>query len=285
MSSTASSNTQKARDAKEEIKPWIRRLARFGYMAKGVVYALVGILAFMAAIGVGGKTTGTSGMLKSLAGVPSGNIILWIIGIGLICYIGWVFIKAIKDPTNEGKGAKGIISRVGYMVSGVVYGALALKAINIASSAGSSSGGGGSKQTMSAKLLAQPFGAWIIGAIGVIIIGYGLYEFIGGATQKFLKKFRTGEMDHHEYKVAKNSGTAGLIARGSVLGLIGYFFVQTALTSDASQAKGLDGALSEVASNPFGQWILGVVAAGLILYGVYQIIRGRYEHMSFGKRK
>lgn len=270
-------------EAKEEIKPWIRRLARFGYMAKGVVYILIGVLALMAALGIGGKTTGTTGMLRSLAGIPFGNMLLWIIGIGLVFYICWVLIKAIKDPKNEGTDTKGLIARTGYFISGLIYGALAWNAFKIAGNAGSSSGG--SQQTMSAKLLSQPFGQWIIGAVGLIIIGYGLYELHGGITKKFLNKFRVGEMDRHEKKIASKSGTIGLAARGVVLGLIGYFFIQTAMTANPDKAKGLDGALSEVAQKPFGQWLLGLTALGLVLYGIYQITRGRFEHMSFGKRK
>ncbi|MFG6117116.1 DUF1206 domain-containing protein [Halobacillus sp. MO56] len=268
---------------KEDIKPWVRRLARAGYMAKGLVYALIGVLAFMAAIGVGGKTTGTSGMFRSVAQVPAGNIILWLIGLGLILYIMWVFIKAFKDPQNEGTDAKGLVTRTGYFISGIIYGTIAFKAFKIAVNAGSSSGG--SQDTLSAKLLSQPFGAWILGAIGVITIGYGLYELISGTSQKFLKNFRTIKMSDHEIRIAKNTGTAGLTSRGIVLGIIGFFIVQTAMTHDPSKAKGLDGALAEVSQKPFGQWLLGVVALGLILYGIYQITRGRYEQMMFGKIK
>ncbi len=279
---TTRSASRQAKEAKEEIKPWIRRSARVGYMAKGVVYALVGILAFMAAIGAGGgKTTGTSGMLHSVAKAPFGNILLWLIGIGLIFYIIWVFIKAIKDPKNVGTGAKGIISRIGFFVSGIIYGALAFKAMKIAMHAGS--GGGGSKKTFSAKLLSHSYGPWVIGAVGVIIIGYGIYELYSGLSQSFMDKFLTGEMDDHERKIAKNSGTMGLTARGIVLSMIGFFFIQTAVTHDPDKTRGLDGALSELVQKPFGHWLLGIVAIGLILYGIYQVTRGRYEHMSFGK--
>ncbi|UOQ45936.1 DUF1206 domain-containing protein [Halobacillus salinarum] len=281
MNSTESISS-KASDAKEEIKPWIRRLARVGYMAKGMVYAMVGILALMAAVGTGGKTTGTTGMMRSLATVPFGNLLLWMIGIGLIFYIIWVFIKAIKDPKNEGADAKGLIARTGYFVSGIIYGGLAYQAIKIAMNAGG--GGGGSKQTISTKLLSHPYGPWIIGALGVIIVGYGLFELLTGVSQKFLNQFRVQDMNSHEKKIARNSGTLGLAARGTVLGLVGFFFIQTAVTKNPEDTKGLDGALSEVSQKPFGQWLLGLVALGLILYGVYQVTRGRYEHMSFGKR-
>lgn len=280
MSTTTKKPTSQS-STTEEIKPWIRRLARFGYMAKGFVYVVIGILAFMAAIGVGGKTTDTKGMLISLGSVPFGNLLLWITGIGLIFYIVWVFIKAIKDPKNKGKDVNGLTTRAAYIMSGIIYSGIALNALQIAMQAGS--GSGNTKQTVSAKLLSQPFGQWLVGIIGLVIIGYGLNELYSGATKKFMNKFILGEMDDHEWKIAKNSGRMGLISRGIVLSIIGFFFIQTALTSDPEQTKGLDGALSEIAQKPFGQWLLGIVALGLLLYGVYQITRGRHEHMSFGK--
>ncbi|AZB41945.1 DUF1206 domain-containing protein [Bacillus sp. FJAT-42376] len=271
---------QTSEKAKHDTKPWIRRLGRFGYMAQGLVYGLIGVLAFMAAIGAGGKTTDTKGMLQSLPNMPFGQVLLWIIGIGLIGYCIWGIVKCFSDPEHRGSNAKGIFIRIGYLISAVIYGSIAFTAIKTALNGGSS--GGSSEQSMSAQLLSKPYGQWIIGGIGVIIIGYGVYEFISGYKEKFMTKFKTSEMSMHERKIARNSGKMGLIARGIVLAIVGFFFVQTAVTSDPSQNKGLDGALSELAKQPYGQWLLGAVALGLILYGVYGIIRGRYEHMSYG---
>ncbi|PBB06983.1 DUF1206 domain-containing protein [Salimicrobium humidisoli] len=268
---------------REEIKPLIRRSARIGYMAKGCVYFIVGVLALLAAAGFGGKATGTPGMFQSLARIPLGNILVWLMGLGLFMYIGWVLIKSFLDPKGEGRGAGGLIKRFAYFINAGIYTGLAVQAIGIAVNA--ISGGGGSGNTLSAKLLQQPFGAWILGGIGAGVIGYGIYEITSGLTQRFMKAFLIGDMDYHERKIAKNTGTAGLVSRGTVLGLIGFFFIRTALSHDPGQAKGLDGALSEIASQPFGRWILGFVSAGLILYGIYQITRGRYEHMQFGKKE
>ncbi|SIS39671.1 DUF1206 domain-containing protein [Salimicrobium flavidum] len=270
---------------REEIKPWVRRFARTGYMAKGFVYMVVGILSLMAALGVGGKATGTSGMFRSLALVPLGNILVWLTGIGLFMYIGWALIKAFYDPKGEGKNPKGLVKRSGYLITAIIYTTLATQAIRIAVSAVAGGGGGNSNQTMSARLLEQPFGPWILGGVGAVIIGYGVYELVNGLTRRFMKKFLLTHMDDHEKKIARNAGAAGLTARGIVLGLIGFFFIRTAITHDPNQAKGLDGALSEIASQPHGRWLLGIVALGLVLYGIYQITRGRYEHMQFGKKE
>ncbi|KIL51848.1 DUF1206 domain-containing protein [Jeotgalibacillus soli] len=272
---------KKTSNASQEIKPWIRRFGRFGHMAKGAVYALIGLLAVMAALGIGGETTDTSGALQSLAGMPFGEGLLWVIGIGLIGYIIWDLIKVIKDPENKGHDAKGVITRIGYLVSAVIYGSLAFSAMKLAMNAGG--GSGNSEQTISARLLAQPFGQWIVGMVGLVIIGYGIYELYNGYKERFMKKFNVNEMNQHEKKIARNAGKIGLIARGIVLSMIGFFFMQTAVTANPEESKGLDGALLELIQQPYGGWLLGVVAAGLMLYGIYEIIRGRYAKMNFGK--
>ncbi len=272
-----------AKNKMKEAKPWIRRFGRFGYMAKGVVYGMIGVLAALAAFGPRGDTTGTSGALQSISEMPFGEVVLWIIGIGLIGYIVWDFIKAIKDPENEGTDAKGLIKRTGYFISGIIYANLAFGAIKLASHTGNA-GGGDSEKTISAKLMEQPFGVWLVGIVGAIIIGYGLYELFSGIKEKFMEKFKTYEMNDKELKVARISGKIGLIARGVVLSMVGFFFIETAYTHDPNQSKGLGGALDEMASQPYGQFLLAMIAIGLILYGIYQIIRGRYQHMNFGNK-
>jgi Mn2+/Fe2+ NRAMP family transporter len=272
----------KAKDKIREAKPWVRRFGRFGYMTKGIVYGMIGILAILAAFGPGGETTGTSGALQSIAKMPFGEVVLWIIGIGLIGYIVWDLIKAFKDPENEGKDAKGLIKRTGYFISGIIYANLSFGAIKLASHSGNA-GSGDSEKTISAKLMEFPFGIWIIGLIGAIIIGYGLYELFNGGKEKFMEKIKTSEMNDKERKVACLSGKVGLISRGLVLCIVGFFFIRTAYTHNPGESKGLGGALSEVASQPFGQFLLALIAAGLVLYGIYQIIRGRYEYMNFGQ--
>jgi Na+/proline symporter len=276
-----SPSTAEVRNKMRNMKPWVRRFGRFGYIAKGLVYGMVGVLAALAAFGPKGDTTGTSGALQSIALLPLGEIALWFIGIGLIGYILWDFIKAIKDPENEGTDAKGLAKRTGYFISGLIYSNLAFGAIKLASNTGSA-GGGNSEKTVSAKLMEQPFGVWLVGIVGAIIIGYGVHELYSGAKEKFMAKFKTYQMNDKERKIAVISGKVGLIARGIVLSMVGFFFIRTAYTHNPNESKGLGGALTELANQPFGQVLLAIVAGGLILYGIYQIIRGRYQHMNFG---
>ncbi|MCF6136569.1 DUF1206 domain-containing protein [Pseudalkalibacillus berkeleyi] len=269
-------NSKRAKEAQNDVTPWIRWAARFGYFSKGSVYILIGILSMMAAAGIGGKTTDSSGAFASVASKPFGEVLLWIVAIGLIAYVGWRLIQTFWDPENKGFSPKGLVIRIGYLISGAIYGGLAFKAFQIASHAQSS---GSSKQTYTAKLMSQPYGTWVVGIVGIIIIVFGLKQMFNGYKEKFAKKFKMSEMSSHEFAVGKKIGKLGLIARGITFAIIGYFLTQTAITSDSDKVIGLDGALAKIAQQPFGQFMLGAVAIGLFLYGVFQLLKGKNRHM------
>lgn len=248
-------------------------------MAKGIVYGLIGLLAFLTALGMGGKTTGTKGMLFSLSSLPSGEALLFLIGIGLVGYSVWNLVKAIKDPEKKGHSAKGILIRTGYFITAIIYSSIAFTALKFALHARNL---GMTEKDISAKMLAEPLGQWLVGLVGAIILGYGLSEIFNGIKKKFMKKFNVDQMNEKEKDVAVKSGKAGLVSRGIVLSMVGYFFIQTAISANPKHTKGIGGALSVLAHKPYGHQLLALIGLGLILYGVYSIIRGRYETMEFG---
>ena len=255
---------------------WIEKLARFGYAAKGVVYAIVGVLALQAAFGSGGATTGSKGVIRTIADQPFGQILLVLLIIGLAGYVVWRFVQAIKDPDDKGTDAEGLVKRVGYGVSGVTYALLAFTALQIVMGGGS--GGSGSKELWTAKLMAQPFGQWLVGLVGAVIIGVGLYHFYRAYQANFMKSYKTGAMSATEKTWARRLGRFGLAARGVTFLLIGWFFIQAALQAEPSEAAGLSGALDALANQSEGPWLLGVVALGFVAYGIYCFSRARYRH-------
>lgn len=256
---------------------WIERLARFGYAAKGLVYGIVGLLAAQAAVGNGGRTTDTQGALQAIVTQPFGKVLLGIVAIGLFGYVLWQFVQAIKDPENKGSDAKGILQRIGYAISGIIYAGLALSAVRIILG----SGGGNSNYTedWTARLLSQPFGQWLVGTIGAFIVGLGFYQFYKAFTTKFRKQFNLSELSDTEQKWVKAISRLGLAARGVVFCVIGFFLIQAARQSDASQVQGLGEALHTLEQQPYGSWILGIVAVGLVAYGIYMVMQARYRRI------
>jgi Domain of Unknown Function (DUF1206) len=258
--------------------PWVEKLARFGIASKGVVYAIAGILATGTALGVGGKITDTTGVLQTIVTQPFGKFLLSLIAIGLIGYVIWRFVQAITDPENKGRDAKGIAQRVGYALNGVIYAGLAFTAVKLALGTGGA-GNSNASQDWTARLLAQPFGQWLVGMVGVFILGTGFYQLYEAYKAKFRRELRWGEMSQTERTWVTRLGRFGLAARGIVFGVTGLFFIIAARQSDPTEVRGLGGVLAAIAQQPYGPWLLGLVALGLIAYGIYMLVQARYRRV------
>lgn len=279
MGEKASLTTSAAPHISQNTRKWVEKWARFGYATKGVIYLLIGVLATQTAIGAGGATKDSQGAIEMIAGQPFGRILLGLIALGLAGYVVWSFVQAMLDPENEGNDASGIAIRIGYAVSGVAYGGLAWLAARMALGMSSSGGGDRAEQAWTATLLAQPFGQWLVGFVGVIIIGVGLGHFYMAYKAKFMEKY-TGEMSPTQRRWAKRIGQFGLSARGVTFGIIGSFLIQAAIHADPSETKGLDGALQTLLEQPYGPWLLGIVALGLVAYSVYCFSQARYRRVA-----
>ncbi|HEX6200324.1 MAG TPA: DUF1206 domain-containing protein [Thermoanaerobaculia bacterium] len=250
-------------------------MARFGYAAKGVVYVVVGGLALQAALGGGGGTTGGEGALRAIAGQPFGQVLLWLLALGLVGYALWRFVQGVLDVEDRGTDAEGLAVRGGFLASGAVHGLLAVYAFGLVT--GNGGGGGGGAQGATAKVLAHPFGAWLVGLAGVAVIGYGLVAAHRAYTRKYRQEVAFGRLDRRVQRGIDRAGRLGLAARAVVFGLIGVFLIRAAVQSNPAQARGLEGALDTLAAQPHGPWLLGVVAVGLMAYGVWSMVKARYR--------
>lgn len=255
-------------------------LARLGYASRGIVYLIVGGFAVLAAFG-GGKTTGTKGALESLLGETFGIALLLVLTLGLVAYALWRAVQAIADADGHGTDAKGLTIRGGLAVSAVTHLLLGVFAASlIFGGGGGGSGGDQSTQSLVAKLMEQPYGVWLVGIVGLTVIGAGIAHIIKGAKAKFEKRFRPG-YDHMGW--VRPLCRFGLIARGVVFIMIGGFIVIAAWRYDPEQAKGLAGALQSLQRQPYGQVLLGIVAFGLVAFGLYSIVEAVYRRIGIGQ--
>jgi len=259
--------------------PWIEKLARLGFAAKGIVYFVVGLLAAQAAFGTGGKTTDSSGALSTIVTQPFGKFLLALVTIGLIGYALWRLVQTIFDPEHAGEPtkAKQIAQRIGYGLSALTYSGLALTAIKLIM--GNPTSGGDSTQDWTARFMAQPFGRWLVGLAGLVVIGVGLAYLYEAFKAKFQRHFNLNLMSESEQQWTKRLGQFGIAARGIVFGIIGLFLTLAALRQNANEARGLGGALAALAAQPFGPWLLGIVALGFIAYSIYSLIEARYRQI------
>lgn len=258
--------------------PWVERLARLGYAAKGVVYVVVGVLAVRVAFGAGGRAIGTRGALREVVTGPSGRVMLLLIAVGLCGYVLWRFVQAFVDADRKGSDAKGLGVRGAYLFSGLVYAGLAVTAVQVL--LGSDRGGGeGEAKEWTAWLLSMPLGGWLVGLAGLVVIGVGLFQFYKAYTAKFREQLQLAGAGPKPRAWVIRFGKVGIAARGVVFVVAGAFLIIAALRSDPAQARGLDGVLDELARQPAGPWLLGGVAAGLVAYGVFMLMLSKYRRI------
>jgi hypothetical protein len=258
------SKTQAARSATQN--PVLQTLARLGFAVNGLLHVLIGVIAIGVATG-GGQNADQSGALSELASAPGGVFLLWTVTVGLAALGAWLAVSAFLLPPGDKKDVAAHLAKE--LGKAIAYLALAGTALTFAR--GGSSSSSSSTQSLSADLLAAPGGVVLVVAIGLAVIGIGGYFVFKGATRRFTRDITVPSGRAGTATVA--TGVAGYIAKGVALAVVGILFVVAAVTTDPSQATGLDGALKALADLPFGPVVLWVVGVGLIAYGVYCGVR------------
>jgi hypothetical protein len=251
-------------------------LSRAGFVARGLIYGIIGLLAFQVAVSDAGKLTNQEGALRTVADKPLGGFLLVVLAIGLGGYSIWRLFRAALGHGPEDSDTT--LERLGGLGSGIVYGALCIAAIKILS--GSPAKGASSKPDQTtAGVFDWPAGRWLVGLGGVVLLGVAAYQLVKGVRRKFLDELKTEKMSSGMETWITWIGTVGHVARAVVFGLVGWFLLKAAYEYDANEAVGLDGALTKILKAEYGPWLLGLVAAGLVAFGVYSISESRYRRI------
>ena len=258
--------------------PGVVKAGRVGWAAKGVVYAIAGVLAATVVVASFGwsPTSATeeaspNGALKTIAGSPGGAVLMWVLGLSMLLYAAWRVVSAIFPGGHD---AEASAKRVGYLVSAVIYTTFAITAISLAksgqSAAGRATANGNSKVTnLTARVMGYGAGRVVIGVVGVVVIGAGLYRLIKGLRQDVDDELDLSGMSPERIRWNRRLGAVGEVGRGVAIGLIGFFLLRAAITFDPNQATGLDGALRRLALEPWGVLVVAVIAIGFVAYGVF----------------
>lgn len=274
MRNPATTAQAHAQRAAHEVSPWVERLARIGYAAKGIVYMIVGALALDAAFGAGGQTTGSKGAIRTIAEQSYGQVLLTLVALGLFGYALWKAVQATLDPDGKGSDGEGWAKRIGYAASSVMHVTLALYALSLAYGFGGGGSGGGT-QSLTAKVLANPLGKWLIILVGVGVLVYAFRELYKAWSGDLSDHIHLESLDHRVRTWVRRAGRLGHGARGVVFALIGVFLVQAGWQSSSGEARGLEGALDTIAAQ--SAWLLALVALGLFCYGAFAMVKARYR--------
>ncbi len=251
-------------------------LARCGYAARGIVYCVVGVLAFLAAFGRGGGVRGSTGALQTLLHQPFGEALVITTAVGMLGFAIWRLIQAFWDPDRNGTSWKALLERATCLVSAVVYVALAATTFNIAFGTGGSASDDRAAQDWTGWLMSQPFGRWITGAVGIGVAAAGVVFVFQAWKARVAQHLRAEEAGNTWIRVL---GRVGYAASGVVFVIMGALLLAAALHSNAAEARGLGGALVTLQGQPYGSALLAIVAAGLFAFGVFGIVEGIYRRI------
>lgn len=248
--------------------PWLRRLARLGYVGSGIIHLLIGWIAVQVALGGGGEAD-QGGALQALRSTPFGSVLLWVCVVGFFALALFEALVGALDDGEVADRAKAAGKAILYAVMGVTATTFAM---------GGSKDSGKSSADLTATLMHVPLGRVLVGLLGVGVIGAGAYHVYKGVAKTFLQDVTTtggGAVG----KGVELSGLIGYTAKGVALAVVGGLFILAAWQADPEEATGLDGALKTLADQPLGTVLLLVVALGLVAFGVYSFARARYARM------
>jgi hypothetical protein len=264
--------------AADEVAPWIERLARVGWIAKGVLYVTIGALAVSAALGQGaGKGTDNHGAMATLYGAPLGRPLLAVLALGIAGYAVWRIIEGIHDPEHRGTSPKGIALRATYVGSGLVHLALAATAGGLAFLRDGGKGEDEHAKHLSARALEIPGGAAALWITAAILIGYGVYELYCAWTAKLDDELDLHGMRSATRRIVIGVSRFGIAARAIVFGTIGVLFVRAATNHDPRASGGIGDSLKQLGQ--LGRWPFFAIATGVVGYGLYQFICARYRRI------
>lgn len=256
---------------------WISKIAGAGLIAKGVVYVMLGVIALMTAFNIGddhAEKANSKGVFKTIQDLPAGVFFLAIIAAGLICYMAWRFIQASTSNKTNSRNYLG--KRLRYIFSGIAYGALAFTAIRIILH--TQSGNGDQNQEFASKILQESYGQWIAAAVALLFASIGVYQIYYGLAEKY-KKHANGFITDSSQLLLK-SAKIGYVSRGIVWLIIAWLFLRAALHSNSSEAGDTGKAFEFIESSTFGTYILVTLSLGVIMYGIFNFIRARYDRLT-----
>ena len=250
---------------------WAMPVMRSGYAGRALVYLIVAGISLYT-IWLGGDAKGTSDALASVERSPFGVVLLVLVAAGLFAYMAWRLVDAAFDLEDEGTDAKGILARLGQATTGLIHGALGVLVVSLIM--GSGGEGGGSKSAYYVnQVMAMPGGNILVGAVGIVTMGAGIYYLHKAWSQGYLKKLRANHFTMNWNQVLR----AGVAAQGATVLIIGYLILRAARTSDGSEAGGLDKAFGWLGQQTYGQVLVTAMCVGLLGFALFMAVNAMYR--------
>ena len=273
--SSATSQVKHTASRAADSKP-LEYLARGGFITYGIVHLLLAWLILQVAFRGSKQESDQAGALQQLAGNAFGKVLLVVIAVGMIGLALWQAFEAVIGESGR-QDKEAIAERVLSGIRVIVYGYLAVLAFKVVSGANSSTSN--KQQNRSAGIMAHSGGRWLIGFVGLVVIGVGVGMVVNGVTKRFERRLDTQRMKPAVRKSTRRLGIAGYAAKGVAYAIAGILVISAAVTYDPEKAGGLDSGLKTLAGHQWGVWLLVLIGLGFAAFGVFCFSQARYRRV------
>ena len=250
---------------------WAIPVMRAGYAGRALVYVVVAGISLWS-IMRGGSGSGTSSAFAQMESAPFGKVVLLLIFMGMLAYAVWRLIDAIWDLECYGSDGKGIVARLGMLVTGSIHLILGVGALLLVFTSGSGGGESGISKA-AGMVLGLPGGRWILGIAGIVTLGAGLYYFKKAYDRAYRQHLQGNEVTRNWDGLLR----AGVASQGFVVAVIGVLITYAAYTYDSSQAGGLGGVFGWLSGQPYGQILVSVLTVGLLCFALFCAVNAVYR--------
>jgi Domain of Unknown Function (DUF1206) len=250
-------------------------LARAGLAGRGVLYVIIGCLAIGIAFGHSSDQADSAGAVRLLAATSAGLFALWLLVAGFIGLVLWRLSEAAYGGSGAGQEKAG--ARLAALGKAVIYGFLAFSILKFALGVGAPSSSNQQSADLTAKALHHPGGRVVVVAAGIALIIGGAYIAYTAWRKRFLRQLNLTGTRPATRRAVTRLGQVGGIARGVVFAAAGVFLAVAGVRAQPSQAKGVDATLRVFAQTPLGPWLLVLVAAGLVTFGLFSCCEARWH--------
>jgi hypothetical protein len=248
-----------------------------GHVAKGLVFCMIGGLGSYAAIKGASDPQGMVDVLVWLHAQAFGKALVALLGTGLLAHGVWRWVEAFHSEARGRPRVVVIGERVGHAIGGTFYALLAYSAFSLLWFKPPTGAQDGSSEEVLRSTLAIPWGEWIVGLVGAIIIVIGIGMATNGVRKHMTIVLEQDHMKAWETSFYRTIGLLGFLAWGLVNGIIGYFLIRVALTSQPERFRGFKGALEFVGGRTYGALLLGALSLGLLLFGLFLCAKAHYQ--------